>query len=130
MRGKPFRTIDEEIARWSEPLVADQIYDAYERWLGGACDESETLGRHHCRLWRNLLSGDIPHARQARGDLVEFARVAKGGEAILEAIDAAVLNELLQIILRRAPSSRDAARKDGMALMRAASTLGGMRAAA
>jgi hypothetical protein len=130
MRVKLFHSKDEEIARWSEPLVADHIYGAYEHWLGGKCDGSEELGRRHCRLWRNLLSGDIQRARQTRGDLLKHARLADAGEEILEAIDAAVLSELLHVILRRSQSALEESRVDGMALMQAASALGGIRSAA
>lgn len=130
MRVELFHTKDEEIARWSEPLVADHIYGAYEHWLGGQCDESESLGRRHCRLWRSLLSGDTQSARWARSDLVEHARLSDAGEDILEAIDAAVMSELLQVILRRSPNARAESRMDGMALMQAAAALGGIRVAA
>jgi hypothetical protein len=130
MRASVFSTTSKEIVRWSEPLVADHIYNEYERLLGGRSDASESLGRQHCRMWRHLLDSEAQRAHVARRDLVNLARLARINPAEIEAMDAAIFDELLNVILRRGLSSRDSARLDGMVLVRAASTLGEIRQAA
>jgi hypothetical protein len=130
MRVSSFQSEDREIARWSEPLVADDVYYAYETSLGGKTDLSEFLGRQHCRMWRSLLEGEARRAEASRRDLVRFAKGAGFGEDVLNAIDMKIFNNLLDIILRRGLGSRDAARTDGMTLVHAASTLGEIRRAA
>jgi hypothetical protein len=119
-----------EIARWSEPLVADHIYPEYERYFGGKNELSEELGRRHCRVWRNLLNGEAPHVKSARGNLLKLAHMVNLDDGALEAIDAAIFNDLLDVILRRCHGSRDKARLDGMTLVQAASMLGEIRKAA
>jgi len=130
MRVSTLQTEKREISRWSEPLVADDVYHAYEACFGGKTDFSEFLGRQHCRMWRSLLEGEAQHARLARRELVRFAGNAGLGEDLLNAIDMKIFNNLLEIILRRGFGSRDSARVDGMTLVHAASTLGEIRKAA
>jgi len=119
-----------DLTRWSEPLVADHIYGEYERRIGRRDDISETLGRQHCRMWRNLLDGEALRADAARRDLLKLAAMAGLAPETLDAIDAAIFDELLNVILRRGWSSRDTARLEGLALVQAASTLGEIRHAA
>jgi hypothetical protein len=130
MRVSPAHSEEREIARWSEPLVADDIYNAYEACFGGKSDLTEFLGRHHCRMWRSLLEGEARRAELTRRELVQFAQRAGIGEEVLTAIDMKIFNNLLEIILRRGMGSRDSARSDGMTLVHAASTLGEIRRAA
>lgn len=130
MRDATLSLTSKEIARWSEPLVADHIYSAYENLFGGKGDKSEALGRQHCRMWRNLLGGGMLNAQFARRELMKLARMCRVDEAAVESIDAAIFSALLGLILRRGHGSIDAARLDGMALVQAASTLGEIRKAA
>jgi len=127
MRAKPLQTTPKEILRWSEPLVADEIYAAYERLVGGKNDVSESLGRQHCRMWRNLLGGEAHRAQLARRDLVKLARLAELDLQAIETIDATIFDNLLGVILRRCVGSQAAARMDGRVLVEAASTLGEIR---
>jgi hypothetical protein len=119
-----------DIARWSEPLVADHIYGDYERAIGARNEVSETLGRQHCRMWRNLLAGEAQRAHLARRDLLSLAQKWRIDLATLEKIDAAIFDYLLGVILRRCQGSETAAKIDGLALVQAASTLGEIRKAA
>lgn len=130
MRSGDFQHAVKEIDHWSAPLIADSIYEAYEKALGGKSDLSQSLGRQHCRLWRNLLANDLKRARQAKIDLVTLSRLAHLDVAALDVIDADVLENLLDVILRRSAGGRETARVDGNALVRAAATLGEIRRAA
>lgn len=116
------------VAVWSESLIADRIFSAYEQIFGERSEGSEALGRQHCRMWRNLLApGAQVHAQFARRELIKLARRAQLRDSDVERIDAAILADLLTLILRRGQGSIGAARNDGMALMQAASTLGEIR---
>jgi hypothetical protein len=130
MFARTYSKTSQDIARWSEPLVADQIYAAYERAVCARNEVSETLGRQHCRMWRNLLCGETQRAQFARRDLVKLARMASVDLALVEEIDAAIFDFLLGVVLRRCHGSEAAARIDGLALVQAASTLGEIRMAA
>jgi hypothetical protein len=129
MQSREFAETSREIARWSEPLVADRIFGVYEAWFRGRRQMWDALGRQHCRMWRSLLEGETVLARDARSDLVKLARRANVDERSLEAIDESVMDELFRVILRRW-HGRDEAHLNGMALMIAASTLGEIRRAA
>ena len=116
-----------EITRWSEPLIADCIYSAYERCFGGRTVASETLGGCHCRLWRNLLNEEQTVAVYLRRELLKAAAVERLPISTVDAIDAAVLDSLLDVLMRPGLRSRESARNDGLSLVHAASTLGEIR---
>jgi hypothetical protein len=116
-----------EIARWSEPLIADFIYSAYEQCFGGRTPASEALGGRHCRLWRNLLNEEPTVAVYLRRELLKAAAVERLPISTVDAIDAAVLDSLLDVLMRPGLRSRDSARNDGLSLVHAASTLGEIR---
>jgi hypothetical protein len=119
-----------EIARWSEPLIADFIYRAYEGFLGGPTEASEALGHQHCQLWRKLLDNEPGIARYLRRDLLRAAAAQGLALETIDAIDIGVFDQLMDVVMRRRLRSRDAARSDGMTLVHAASTLGEIRKAA
>ena len=88
------------------------------------------MARKHCRLWRAVIQdqpGDVPSASSElhlAGD--KFGVDAK----VIDEIDAAVVEELIDVVLWRYRSSRAAARTFSMVLMSATSTLGALKAAA
>ena len=116
-------TTGDEMARWSEPLVADQIYGEYERRLGSTNKASKTLGRQHCRMWRHLLEGETISASSAQRELLKLAQTVNLDNRALGAINAAILADLLSIISCRSRRSRNTARLAGMSLLRAAKML-------
>ncbi len=130
MRTRDFEDTSREIARWSEPLVADRILMVYDQRLAGEESASQALVFQHCRMWRNLLEGQTLRALEARRNLVKLAHRARLSDRDLEEIDKSILDELLGVILRRCQGSHMAARLQGMALVMAASALGEIRKAA
>lgn len=130
MQSREFAETSREIARWSEPLVADRIFGVYQAWFQGHGQMSDALGRQHCRMWRSLLEGEAIRAKDARSHLLKLAKRVNLEERSLEVIDESVMDELFRVILRRWQGSRDEARLNGMALVLAASTLGEIRKAA
>ncbi|HYA81170.1 MAG TPA: hypothetical protein VED87_09600 [Methylocystis sp.] len=129
MHAEGFFISDRDIARWSEPLVADSIYCAYERCRPSRLAAS-TLGRLHCQVWRCLLDGETIVARRLRQDLVKEGQAHGITATTMDAIDATVIEELLVVVMRRSQRSRAMARSEGMTLVNAASALGEIRAAA
>jgi hypothetical protein len=128
MRLRSFDDARKEIARWSEPLVADRILMVYDQRLAGAeAASSQALAFQHRRMWRNLLEGQTARALEARRNLVRLAQKAHLGECDLEEIDRSILDELLGVILRRCQGSLMTARVQGMTLVMAASALGEIR---
>ena len=115
--------VGDEMARWSEPLIADQVYRRYERYLGDRNAASETLGRLHCRMWRLLLSGKAAEAQSVLRHLSSVARLANLDDRLLESINAAIFNDLLGVIVRRCRCSREMTRVAGRMLLQAAETL-------
>jgi hypothetical protein len=116
-------TTGDEMARWSEPLVADQIYGEYERRLGRENKVSEALGRRHCLMWRHLIVGETNSAKSAQRELLKLAQTVNLDNSALGAINAAILADLLSIISYRSRRSRNTARLAGMSLLRAAKML-------
>ncbi|HMK90363.1 MAG TPA: hypothetical protein VK446_12115 [Methylocystis sp.] len=130
MRTSIFGLAGREIARWSEPLVADLVYDSYRRCKQASLEAQLGLARLHCRFWRKLLEGDTPTARQLRSELAAAVTAQELGDDSIDAIDTEVLEELLSVVMRCNQHSRATAEDDGMTLVRAASKLGEMRKAA
>jgi hypothetical protein len=130
MRTVEFEDASRDIARWSEPLVADRILHFYDGRLFGLSSESQALAFQHRRMWRNLLEGQTTRALEARRNLIRLAYGARLDIRELEEIDQSIFDELLGVILRRCKGSHVAARLQGMALVMAASTLGEIRKAA
>jgi hypothetical protein len=116
-------TTGDEMARWSEPLIADQACGEYERHLGGKNEVSESLGIQHSHMWRHLLKGEVRSAQSAQRDLLKLAQTVELDNGKLAAINTAILQDLLSVISRRSQSSRKTARLAGMSLMQAAMTL-------
>jgi hypothetical protein len=116
-----------DIALWSEPLIADYVYTAYERCLDGQNEIAALLTQQHCRVWRALLDGEPIMARFLRQELLKALARLKLNNETLDAIDVGVCDELLEVIMRRSQRSRASARSDGMALVQAASMLGEIR---
>jgi hypothetical protein len=125
-----FENVSRDIARWSEPLVADRVIMVYDQRLFGAESASRALAFQHRRMWRDLLEGQTARALEARRNLMRLARSAHIDRRDLEEIDRSILDELLDAILRRCKGSHISARVQATALMMAAAALGEIRRAA
>jgi hypothetical protein len=127
MHTKTCEISTRQIASWSEPLIADYVFAAYERCFGGPCEAARILARQHCRVWRSLLRSELGGARASRAELLQSAARQRLAGAAIDAIDTGVFEQLLDIVVRRGQRWRDLAHSDGMALVHAASTLGEIR---
>ena len=111
--------IRHEMATWAEPVIADCIAVLYR-----GCVLSAPLGSllaiHHRRLWRALLLDQRADAERIWLDLERDLLRAGLDREITEEIDAAVLDELMDIVLARYRSSREKVRAFSRVLLGAA----------
>lgn len=114
---------------WAEPIIVDRAVEAYDVGLDNKV-ASNIMARKHCRLWRAVIQdqpGDLPSASsELRLAGEKFGIDPK----VVDEINSAVLEELVDVVLCRYRSSRTAARTFSMVLMSATSSLGALRAAA
>ena len=97
-----------ELARWSEPLVADVVSTEYGRLLKDHA-QLGTIVRCHVLLWRGLLTGGGNTDAYCR-ELARLARRAGLGDDEVERANMFVMDELMQIIATRyTRSPREAA---------------------
>jgi hypothetical protein len=122
-----------DLAEWSAPLIADRIAEFYElraRQGQGRREDVPIMARAHCRLWASLLKAGSSQTGMARRDLVRLARATRIEAAELDALDHAILDDLMDVVIGRFARSRGVAHAYGMAIVSAASTLAEARLAA
>ncbi|MDX7952506.1 hypothetical protein P7D22_15155 [Lichenihabitans sp. Uapishka_5] len=108
-----------EMAVWAEPVIADTVSDGYaDRSLGSA--SHALLSIHHRRLWRALILDQRGTAERIWLDLERDLQRAGLDPDVTEEINAAVLDELMDIVFCRFSSSRHKARGFGRVLLGAA----------
>lgn len=113
------RPLRHEMAVWAEPVIADRIADVY-----AGCNLSASLGNllaiQHRRLWRALLLGQRAAAERIWIDLERDLARAGLDREITDEVDAAVLDELMDIVFARYHASRDKVRGFSRVLLAAA----------
>jgi hypothetical protein len=118
--GEDFR---HDMIVWAEPVIADRIAEAYEaRGLGSAY--RSLLTTHHRRFWRALILQRWQQVESIRRELLADAARAGLDSMHLEAIDHEIIEELMDIVLKRFRSSRDSAKGFGLVLLGVAASLG------
>jgi hypothetical protein len=112
-------TLRLEMATWAEPVIADCIAEVYG---GYALNASLTslLAIHHRRLWRALLLDQRATAERIWIDLERDLMRAGLDRDVTDEIDAAVLDELMDIVFARYRSSRETVRAFSRVLLGAA----------
>ena len=118
-----------EMWLWAEPIIVDRALEAYDVGLSNRV-ASNIMARKHCRMWRAVIQ-DQPRDVQGASEELQQTGAKFGVEAqVIDDVNAAVLEELVDVVLCRYRSSRSAARTFSMVLMSATSCLGALRAAA
>mgnify|MGYP000249848418 CR=1 FL=1 len=112
-----------DILDWSDPVVGDCLFEAYDACFGGNDDLSRPMSRQHARVWRLIISGDKKRAAEARRDLLRLARTCRMGGEALDAIDRLVLDELVDVMAARFRGSSSDTRSYGRVLIEASATL-------
>ena len=124
---------DFDLAEWSAPLIADRIAEFYQsraRQNRGLLADVPTIARAHCRLWASLLKPGSGQGGIARRDLMRLARALRIEASEIDALDRAILDDLMEVVIVRFARSRGAAHGYGMAVVAAASALTEARLAA
>jgi hypothetical protein len=116
------------LLEWSEPVIFDRLVDAYRARLGPG-SSPWGLARMHARTWRALISGDMPKYEALRWDLTQALDEAHLNIDDVADADAAILNELLDVVMTRYQRSMRTAKGYHLALIALARRLAPLRAA-
>ena len=115
------------ILQWAEPLIADRLRDIY--FDAVSFQHAYHLAAHHRQLWRSALLGGSPAVSTTRQSLRELGKTAGLATDFIEAVDQAILEELLEVVLLRSQVSRHQCRQHSLVLIAVAADLGAARAA-
>ena len=120
-------SIRKDLLFWSTPIITDLLMDAYGVRLGARQLSTQVLTSVHARLWRVMLQADIAAIDGARKDLLNLATLSKLSREIIDAIDEAVLDELLDVITIRFTRSAELMRDYTRVLLTASANVARMR---
>ncbi|HUZ66998.1 MAG TPA: hypothetical protein VMU56_04960 [Beijerinckiaceae bacterium] len=129
MASNETRDVDRDLAEWAQPIIADRAADCYRR-LSEDPHVMRMLCLHHCRMWRGLLADQPKQALLSRRELIRLVRLAGANAAVLDEIDRAILDEVLECVFARFHRSRSAGAAHARTLMLAAGWLVEVRLAA
>jgi hypothetical protein len=117
------------LQQWSEPLIFDRLHSTYRKLI-----HDEALGREmtrlHARVWRALISGDMPGFDILRSTLIVALEHCNLTLDHLAEVDGEIMTELLDVVITRYNRSHRTARAYHLALMQLAGRLGPARVAA
>lgn len=109
-----------------EGFVAEQ----YARRLQSSHHSVKMLARIHFLLWRKLMEGDGAQVMQLQRGLMRHLELLGIDSALVEAIDQAIVEELIDVIALRYRNSARALAAFNMAIAASVSTLSNARRAA
>lgn len=123
MRFDDTHDIRLDMLDWSEPVVGDQLLEAYGACFGGNMDMCRPMTRQHARLWRFVIAGDKRRAAETRRDLIRLAHICRLANEAIDAIDQLVMDELFAVVAARFRGSPADTRSYGRLLIEASTTL-------
>lgn len=123
-------SVRDDLVSWAHPLIVDEINDCYFRRLRADPAIARELAIQHYRVWRQVLSDNLDGAAQLRTQLIDYAQANSVAAAVLDAVDRAVLDELMDVVIRRFQRTPYLARSYGMSLLDAATGLARTRSMA
>jgi hypothetical protein len=123
VRSEELSDVRQEFAEWSEPIIADYLYEAYAERMGAQTGTVRTLVTSHCRFWRALLTGNEAKFATYRRELASLARLAGMPVTLIDAIDVGMLDELMNVCISRFLRSPSAARDYSHFMLRTAAHL-------
>lgn len=112
-----------EMAGWSQPLIIDQINHHYFALMRGKWELARELALIHYRVWRHVMNSDGDGAAQERHKLEAALQAAGLDAAAADAADRLVIDELMDVIVRRFQRSPALSRAYGMSLLNSAQLL-------
>jgi hypothetical protein len=117
------------LQQWSEPLIFDRLYFAYNKLIKDAA-LARGLTRLHARVWRALIGGDMTAFETLRPTLVTALGHCSLSLDHLAEVDGEIMTELLDVVITRYNRSHRTAKAYHLALMQLAGRLAPARAAA
>ncbi len=120
----------QHLADWSHPIVVDRLRDLYAAKLGEQHNALRVLALSHGRYWRFLILADEDKLPGARKDVVGIARLAGLRANVVDDIDRALLDELMDVIVARFLRTPDVARANSKIILAAASRIAAFALAA
>lgn len=102
--------------KWSESIIADVLQRLYAERIAAGPTQERLLSLH-LYFWKVLIFGSEPLSRRQRHTLIAAAYEAGFDSGFLSDFDAEVMNELLEIILRRYRATPLDARKFHLLLL-------------
>lgn len=116
----PLAELRRELMNWAEPVIADRILEAYRRHDLGI-EWTRTLAGHHRRLWRAIILEKRGMMETMRHELLDdIARVGLASD-VADLVDQNVIEELIDIVLKRFRTSGERVKGFSMILLGAAS---------
>ena len=112
---------------WAEPIIIDRAIGIYARLVDDA--GTVAMARRHCRLWRNILFDQPCAVAPARAEMGRTADSLGLAASAVDGADDAILDELVDVVMSRYRSSRNAIKTFSLVLMAANSSLSVARAA-
>lgn len=129
MRQHAVPTIRDELLEWSQPLIADQINHFYFRSLRQKAAAARELAIEHYRVWKHVLRNELQEASDLRSHLGAQAASLGIPAQMLDEIDRAVLDELMDVVVSRFRRTPQIARSYGMTLLDTAANIATTRQA-
>ena len=117
------QSIRDDLLEWSQPLIVDQINQFYFQRLAKSADEARKLAIEHYRVWRLVLRDEMQAATALRAHLVSTAAAAGIQASVLDEVDRAVLDELMDVVVSRFRRTPYIARSYGLTLLDTATNL-------
>ena len=118
----PLADFRRELMNWAEPVIADRILDGY-RSLQLAPEITRVLSGQHRRLWRAILLDRRGVMDDLRQELLQDLANADVDSDLADGIDQSVVEELIDIVLKRFRFSGERVKGFSMILLGAASHL-------
>lgn len=122
-------TTQREFAAWASSLASDAILDAYQALFEQRDDLVDPMWRQHTTVWRCILAGEAARGRVAHSHLLALGALARITRATLDAVDRAVLDELMDVVATRFHCSPASIRLNGRLLIASAVRLAELRMA-
>lgn len=122
-------SIRDELIEWSQPLIIDQINRIYFHRLSHDAQEARTLALQHYRVWRHVLRNEMAEATDKRAALNARVVAANLPIHLLDEIDRAILDELMDVVVCRFRRTPQIARSYGVTLLDTATSLARARLA-
>lgn len=116
-------SVRDELIEWSQPLIIDQINRFYFRRLINRSAVARELAIQHYRIWRHVMRDEMPEAISLRHQLAVNSDAEGLPSTLMDEVDRAVLDELMDVVVSRFRRTPQIARSYGITLLDTATSL-------